>query len=127
MGMFVRLYVCLPPTCMHRYLATPFSFLNIVLDAIETLLGLRFFFKLFGADVSNSLIRTLYALTDPIVAPFAGIFRNLASEGLLIEWSTVIAMIVYGFIALLFARLILFLAFSVEDEDELEYHRHHHA
>lgn len=123
---------------MDRYIATPFSFINLLFDTAEAFLGVRFLFKLLGANAANWLVRFLYGVTEPLVAPFAGIFRNFSQSGFFFEWSSLIAMLAYGLLALAFARL-LFALVSVadeglEDEEDEEalrqhrrQHRHHHA
>lgn len=71
-----------------------------ILAVLEALLGMRVLLKLLGASISSGFTQFIYFLSDPFALPFQGIVRAIMSEGSVIEWSTVIAMIVYWFIAL---------------------------
>lgn len=110
---------------LRRYTATPFSLLNVLLDIAETLLVLRFVFRLFAANAANAIVRLLYNLTDPLIAPFRNIFANWTRDGMVIEWSVVIAMVAYALLALLIVRFFDMLV-APSDEDIVEHHHHHH-
>jgi hypothetical protein len=77
-----------------------------ILGVIEVLLGLRFLFKLLGANAGSGFVSFIYSLTSIFVLPFIGIFRTVASTGAVFEPATVIAMIMYGIIAYGIIRLI---------------------
>ena len=62
-------------------------------------LGLRFLFKLTGANAGSGFVSFVYGSTDPFVAPFNGIFGNAASGGAVFEPATIVAMIVYALVA----------------------------
>ncbi len=51
------------------------QFVYLVAGVLNLLLGIRFLFKLFGA-ASNGVVQMIYRLTDPMVAPFRGIFQS---------------------------------------------------
>lgn len=70
-----------------------------ILGVIEILLAFRFILKLLGANPFSGFTNFIYALSDPFALPFAGILRISASSGMVLEWSTLIAMIVYGIVA----------------------------
>ena len=72
--------------------------LNII-GIIEALLGFRFLLKFLGANPNAQFTSFLYDLTAPIVAPFLSVFRVTLVEGFVIEWATILAMVVYSFIA----------------------------
>jgi len=73
---------------------------------IELLLILRFVLKLFGANSASGFVSFIYSLSDLFVAPFFGIFRPLVTTGSVVEWSTVVAMIVYAILAYIIAKVI---------------------
>ena len=77
-----------------------------VLNVFELVLALRLLFKAFGANQAAGFIQFIYGLTDPLVRPFAGIFANARSGNVTIEWATIMAMIVYAFIAVLLIQLV---------------------
>ena len=77
-----------------------------ILDVIESLLAIRFLLKAFGASSVASFVRFMYSITDPLVAPFRGIFPPAVEQGLAIDWPTLVAMLVYALIAYLIIRLV---------------------
>jgi uncharacterized protein YggT (Ycf19 family) len=79
-----------------------FKFNQIVwyfLGLIEVLIMFRIIFKAFGANLASSFVRVLYALSDPFVFPFRGLFRDIREETLVFELSSFIALLVYFVIA----------------------------
>ena len=84
------------------FLGIMYAFLGV----IEAILGLRFIFRLVGANPASQFVELIYNLSTPLVAPFAGIFGQSATvtgEGLvarsIFDWTTLIAMLIYGIIA----------------------------
>jgi len=70
-----------------------------VLGLLEALLGLRFLFKLIGANPNNPFAIFLYELTDFFVRPFATLTGTPTAGNMVFEFSTLITMIVYALIA----------------------------
>lgn len=85
----------------------PISFLvNLVFGIIELLLGVRIILRLFGANPSTPFVSWIYDATSPLLAPFNGIFPNPTFRGgSVLEMQTLIALLVYGFIAYLITWL----------------------
>lgn len=77
-----------------------------ILNVIEIILALRLIFRLLGANPNNGLVSFLYNVSAPLVAPFVGIFRQPVTGSSVLEWSTVIAMIIYAIVAYLIIQLI---------------------
>ena len=50
----------------------------LVFTVLEVLLLIRFALKLFGANADQSLVSAMYGVTEPLVAPFRGIFAQPA-------------------------------------------------
>ncbi len=48
----------------------------LVFTVLEVLLLVRFALKLFGANADQPLASAIYAVTEPLVAPFRGIFTQ---------------------------------------------------
>lgn len=90
----------------NRFRDTRFSIIYYLLNIIEALLLLRFLMKLLGANPGAGFVNGVYNITQPLVAPFAGIFPNTTSAGTFVEWSTIIAMIVYALIAYAIVQLL---------------------
>lgn len=74
---------------------------------IETLLLFRFILRLIGANPAAGFTDLIYTLSYPFVAPFLYVVNSLAVANNIIEWSTLIAMLVYWVLAWGIIRLIL--------------------
>jgi uncharacterized protein YggT (Ycf19 family) len=71
-----------------------------ILGVVEILLAFRVILKMLGASVGSPFASLLYMVSDPLALPFSGIFGVTASlQGSQLEWSTLVAMIVYAVIA----------------------------
>jgi hypothetical protein len=81
-----------------------------ILGVIEVLLGFRLLFKLLGASTASSFVSGLYAVTNVLSGPFAGIFRTASAKGagtqFVLEPGTIIAMLVYAVIAMGLVNLV---------------------
>lgn len=77
----------------------------LLVGLLEGLLALRFIFKLIGVNAANAFASLLYAVTDLFVAPFASLTGAPAAAGMVLEVSTLIAMIVYALIGWALARI----------------------
>lgn len=81
--------------------------INIVLFIIEVFLGARLILKVLGANTEAPFVSWLYATTEPLLAPFAGMFPSpVLEEGIVIEFSTLFAMVVYALAGYLLVQLI---------------------
>ena len=70
-----------------------------ILGFIEVLLAFRFVLRLLGANPMIGFTNLIYSVTMPLVAPFSGILGLTMSGNIAIEWSTIIAAVVYLFVA----------------------------
>jgi hypothetical protein len=77
----------------------------LLVGLLEGLLALRFIFKLIGVNAANAFASLLYAVTDLFVAPFASLTSAPSASGMVLEVSTLIAMIVYALIGWALARI----------------------
>ena len=66
-----------------------------ILGVIETLLTFRFVLKALAANPLSGFTNLIYTLSAPLVAPFVGIFRTTVTQGSVVEWSTIVAILVY--------------------------------
>lgn len=78
----------------------------LLLGILEALIALRVFFKLIGVNAGNTFATLLYNVTDLFVAPFTSLIGAPAAGGMVLEISSVIAMIVYFLIAWTFERIV---------------------
>jgi hypothetical protein len=65
--------------------------------ALEVLLGLRLIFRLINSSTANGLVNFVYNLSAPFVGAFNGIFNDQSlGRGSVLEFSTIIAMLIYA-------------------------------
>jgi hypothetical protein len=76
------------------------------LGLLEALLGLRFLLKLVAANADNPFASLLYGVTGAFLAPFAGLTGTPASGGMVLEVSTLIAMVVYALLGWVLERIV---------------------
>lgn len=89
--------------------------INIIYQVIAVALGLRFILKLFGANSNNQFVSWLYVISEPLLAPFIKIFpAPVLEEGVIVDISILLAIVIYGLGAWLLAQLIEFIAYSVD-------------
>lgn len=74
-----------------------------ILGAVEILLAFRLVLKMMGASISSGFVGFIYGLTGLFILPFEGIFQRAVSQGIetvsVLEPATIVAMIVYAFLA----------------------------
>jgi hypothetical protein len=78
----------------------------LVLGILEAMIALRVMFKLIGVNAGNTFATLLYNVTDIFVAPFTSLIGAPAAAGMVLEISSIIAMIVYFLIAWAFERIV---------------------
>lgn len=70
-----------------------------ILGLLEALLVFRFVLKLLAANPSAGFSSFIYNVSYPLAAPFLTVFRVSRVEGNVLEWTTLLAMLVYWLIA----------------------------
>jgi uncharacterized protein YggT (Ycf19 family) len=80
--------------------------IHLVAGVVVGLIGIRFVLKALGANPNADFGYFIYAITEPLVAPFAGLFGTPAANGVVIEPQSLIAMVVYALLGWLIGRLI---------------------
>lgn len=78
-----------------------------ILMVIEAILLLRFVLKLLAANPNAGFTDFIYSVSAIFVAPFQAVFRNAAVQGSVFEWTTLLAMVIYYFIAWGILRLLV--------------------
>jgi len=76
-----------------------------IVGIVDLFLLLRLLFNLFGAR-SVGFADFLYNLTDPLVAPFRGIFSNVPLEGSYFDMASLTAIVAYALLGWIVSRLI---------------------
>lgn len=78
----------------------------LLFGVLEALLALRIGLKLIGANPASPVAAFLYGFTDLFLWPFTGLVGTPEAGGLVLELTTVIAMVVYALIAWALERII---------------------
>ena len=78
----------------------------LLFGILETLLALRFGLKLIGANPDSPIAVLIYGFTSLFLFPFTGLTGTPAAGGMVLEISTVIAMVVYALIGWALERII---------------------
>jgi len=81
----------------------------LLLGILEAAIALRVVFKLIAVNATNPFAALLYNVTDFFVAPFASLIGAPAAGGMVLEISSIIAMIVYFLIAWALERIVYLL------------------
>lgn len=78
-----------------------------ILGIIQILLAFRFILKLFGANDTAWFTSFIYEVTSVLTSPFFNVFSVTKIAGVTIEWTTLLAMLVYWVLAIGIIKLIL--------------------
>lgn len=78
-----------------------------VLGLIEALLFLRFILKILNANDAAGFTKFIYDTSGVLAAPFLAVFPANSVSGSVLEWSTLLAMLIYWFVAWGIIKLIL--------------------
>ncbi len=77
---------------------------GLLFGVLATLIGLRILLLLLGANAGNGLVDAIYAITEPLVAPFRGVFSLdvIAPTGAtVLDVGALVALVGWSLIALL--------------------------
>ena len=90
-----------------------------ILAMIEALLAFRLVLKLLGANTSAGFTQFIYGITYLFAGPFLVVFPSPQTGRNIFEWSTLLAMAVYFFIAWMIVKAIVMAKpVSTEEADE---------
>jgi hypothetical protein len=78
----------------------------LLLVLLEMVIALRVVFKMIGVNAANPFATLLYNVTNLFVAPFASLVGAPAAGGMVLEISSILAMIVYLFIFWAIERIV---------------------
>jgi len=78
----------------------------LLFGILEALIALRVVLKLIGANPASPIAVFIYGFTSLFLFPFAGLTGTPAAGGMVLEISSLIAMVVYALIAWALERLI---------------------
>ena len=89
---------------------------------LEALIGVRFLLKLIAANPSTPFVNLIYSVSDVFLWPFAGLTATPSANGMVLEISSLVAMIVYAVLTWAVVRL-LWLVFSPTESGHFSVHR----
>lgn len=78
----------------------------LLFGMLEALIALRILLKLIGANPSSPIAALIYGFTDLFLFPFAGLTPTPAAGGMVLEISSLFAMLIYALIAWAIERII---------------------
>jgi uncharacterized protein YggT (Ycf19 family) len=78
----------------------------LLFGILETLILLRIALKALGANAASPIATFIYGFTDLFLWPFAGLTGTPAAGGMVLEISSLIAVVVYALIAYGLAKII---------------------
>jgi YggT family protein len=90
-----------------------------VFGVINVLLALRFVLLMLGASEASPFVSLIYGLSGPFAAPFQGIFSEPAFSGSVVEWASLVGIIIYMLLAYGLTRLVALIyapAYPTTDE-----------
>lgn len=85
---------------------------KLIIGAIEFFLGLRFLLRLLGANAEAPFVSWIYEMSAPLLAPFEGIFPSARVEGLVFDFTTLFALLVYVFIGYLILEAVAYISYA---------------
>jgi uncharacterized protein YggT (Ycf19 family) len=77
-----------------------------VFGLIELLILIRFVLLLLGANAQAGFAQWIYQTSGIFMAPFTALFGTQKINGATVEWSALVAIVVYALIAYLIVRVI---------------------
>lgn len=95
------------PRLTRRFLS--FKATQIILlsfSILEILIALRIVLKLIGANPGNPTVALIYGFTSLFLIPFAGLIKSPAINGMILETSSIFAIVIYALTAVAFEKLI---------------------
>ena len=78
-----------------------------ILGLVEFLLAIRFLLKLVAANQTAGFTAFIYNLSYPLAAPFMRVLPTTVIQPVSVEWTTLLAMLAYWFLAWALARLFM--------------------
>lgn len=97
------------PSAAERRAATGRRIQQVIAFVIGTmvvLLAIRFVLLLLGANQVSGFVQLIYGLTQPLTAPFQGIFNEPTVGASVVEWASLVAIICYGLVGYGLRRLV---------------------
>jgi hypothetical protein len=81
----------------------------LLFGIIEGLIAIRFILRVLGANPEAGFAAFIYGITAPFLAPFVGLFGTYRFNGSVLEWHSLVGILVYALIAWVLAKLVFIL------------------
>jgi hypothetical protein len=78
----------------------------LLLGILEAIFALRILLKLIGANPDSPIVAMIYGITFLFLLPFEGLIGSPAAGSMVLELSTMFAMLIYGLIAWAVERVV---------------------
>ena len=78
----------------------------LLLGMLEVMIALRIMLLLIGANPESMIVALIYALTAPFLFPFTGLVASPAAGYMVLEISSMFAMVIYALLAWAVERII---------------------
>lgn len=89
---------------------------------LEALIGMRFLLKLIAANPNTPFVSLIYGISDLFLWPFAGLTATPSANGMVLEISSLVAMVVYAILTWAAVR-IFWLIFTPTESRRVSIHR----
>ena len=73
---------------------------------LEALIGLRIALRLFGANPGTPIVALIYGFTSLFLIPFVGLVSSPSAGSMVLEISSMFAMLIYGLMAWAIDRVV---------------------
>jgi len=94
------------PYAQRRGIASKVSqAIYLIFGIVEALIIIRFVLRLLGANAEAGFASFIYRTSEPLVAPFVGLFGTPQLNGMVLEPGSLVAIVVYGLVAWGLAKL----------------------
>jgi len=100
-------------------------FVILVFSVLDSVIGLRVLLKLIAANPSNLFAHFIYQMTDLFLKPFANLVSNPASGGMVLEITSLIAMLVFGLVCWAIVQLVRLALFRTRTRTVAIYNKEH--
>jgi hypothetical protein len=101
----------------------------LLFGILEATIAIRIGLKLIGANPDAPIVAMIYGFTQLFLAPFAGMIGSPSAGNLVLEVSSVFAMLIYALIAWALERIVWLIFYrprgSVVDVTETKTSEHH--
>lgn len=100
----------------------------LLLGILEAMIALRIMLKMIGANPESTIVALIYGFTALFLFPFAGLIGSPAAGNMVLELSSMFAMLIYALVAWAFERIVWLIFYrprgpvvSVTEKNDIEH------